>query len=36
MSILNWQLEKVGLKHYDDPKIFIEYSNDIQDVYTKY
>ena len=25
--------EKVGLNHYDDPKAFTEYSNDIQDVY---
>ena len=25
--------EKVGLKHYDDPKAFTEYSNDMQDVY---
>ena len=25
--------EKVGLKHYDDPKTFIEYSNNMQDVY---
>ena len=25
--------EKVGLDHFDDPKAFIEYSNDIQDVY---
>ena len=25
--------EKVGLKHYDDPKAFIEYSNDMQDDY---
>ena len=25
--------EKTGLKHYDDPKAFIEYSNDMQDVY---
>ena len=25
--------EKVGLHHFDDPKAFIEYSNDIQDVY---
>ena len=25
--------EKVGLKHYDDPKAFIEYSNDMQAVY---
>ena len=24
--------EKVGLKHYDDPKAFIEYSNDMQSV----
>ena len=27
------KLEKVGLKHYEDPKAFIEYSNDMQDVY---
>ena len=25
--------EKVSLKHYDDPKDFIQYSNDMQDVY---
>ena len=25
--------EKVGLKQYDDPKAFIEYSNDMQDIY---
>ena len=25
--------EKVAVNHYDDPKAFIEYSNDIQDVY---
>ena len=25
--------EKVGLKHYIDPKTFIMYSNDMQDVY---
>ena len=25
--------EKVGLDHFDDPKSFIEYSNDMQDVY---
>ena len=24
--------EQVGLKHYDEPKAFIEYSNDMQDV----
>ena len=25
--------EKVGLSHYDDPKAFMEYSNDMQNVY---
>ena len=25
--------EKVGLEHFNDPKVFIEYSNDMQDVY---
>ena len=25
--------ESVGLKHFNDPKVFIEYSNDMQDVY---
>ena len=25
--------EKVGLNHFNDPKPFIEYSNDMQDVY---
>ena len=25
--------EKVGLDHFNDPKPFIDYSNDIQDVY---
>ena len=25
--------EKVGLKHYDDPRAFIKYSNDMQDAY---
>ena len=25
--------EKVGLNHYDDPKAFMEYSNDMQNVY---
>ena len=25
--------EKVGLDHFDDPKSFIEYSNDMQDFY---
>ena len=27
--------EKVGLGHFNDPKTFIEYSNDVQDVYKK-
>ena len=27
------KLEKVGLNHYDDPKAFMEYSNDMQEVY---
>ena len=25
--------EKAGLNHYDDPKAFMEYSNDMQDVH---
>ena len=25
--------EKVGLDHYDDPKAFMEFSNDMEDVY---
>ena len=25
--------EKVGLNHFNDPKAFIEYLNDMQDVY---
>ena len=25
--------ETTGLKHFHDPKVFIEYSNDMQDVY---
>ena len=25
--------EKVGLNHFNDPKAFMEYSNDLQDVY---
>ena len=25
--------KKVGLKHFNDPKAFMEYSNDMQDVY---
>ena len=27
--------EKVGLNHFNDPKAFMEYSNDMQDVYIK-
>ena len=26
------KLEKVGLRHYDNPKVFTEYSNDMLDV----
>ena len=25
--------ERIGLKHFNDPKAFIEYSNNMQDVY---
>ena len=25
--------EKVGLNHFNDPKAFMKYSNDMQDVY---
>ena len=25
--------ESTGLKHFNDPKVFIEYSDDMQDVY---
>ena len=25
--------KRTGLKHFDDPEAFIEYSNDMQDVY---
>ena len=27
------KLESTGLKHFNDPKAFVEYSNDMQDVY---
>ena len=27
--------ENVGLDHFDDPKAYMEYSNDMQDVYKK-
>ena len=30
---LNNKREKVGLDHFNDPKAFIDYSNDMQDVY---
>ena len=26
-------MEKKGLNHFNDPKAFMEYSNDMQDVY---
>ena len=29
----NIKRDKVALDHFDDPKTFIEYSNDMQDVY---
>ena len=28
--------EKVGLDHFDDPKAFMEYSNNMQDVYKNF
>ena len=28
-------MQSVGLKHFNDPKAFIEYSNDMHDVYKK-
>ena len=31
---LNNKLERLGLNHYNDLKAFMEYSNDMQDVYT--
>ena len=30
------KIESTGLKHFNDPKAFIEYSNDMQDVLQKY
>ena len=33
ISIFNKQTEKVGLNHSNHPKAFMEYSNDMQDVY---
>ena len=32
-QILIDKRESVGLKHFNDPKAFIKYSNDMQDVY---
>ena len=32
-QILINKIESTGLKHFNDPKVFIEYSNDMQDVY---
>ena len=31
ISIIN-KIEEVGLKHFKDPKAFIEYSNDMKDI----
>ena len=31
ISIIN-KIEEVGLKHFSDPKAFIEYSNDMKDI----
>ena len=28
--------ESLGLKHFNDPRAFIEYSNDMHDVYKKF
>ena len=33
---LIYKREKVGLNDFNDPKMFIDYSNDMQDVYRKY
>ena len=32
-QFLTKKCEDVGIKHLDDPKVFIEYSNDMQVVY---
>ena len=32
-QFLSKKRESIGLKHFNDPKAFTEYSNDIQDVY---
>ena len=32
-EILMNKRESVGLKHFNDPKALIEYSNDMEDVY---
>ena len=32
-QFLIYKRERTGLKHFNDPKAFIEYSNDMQDVY---
>ena len=29
------KIESAGLKHFNDPKAFTEYSNNLQDVYKK-
>ena len=33
IKYLNNKSEKVGLDHFNDPKTFMEYSNDTQGVY---
>ena len=33
INILINKREKVGINHFNDPKAFMEYSNDMQDVY---
>ena len=31
--LVNSIIISTGLKHFNDPKAFVEYSNDVQDVY---
>ena len=35
-QFLTKKRESIGLKHFNDPKAFIEYSNDMHGVYKKY
>ena len=32
-QLLFYERESTGLKHFNDPKAFIKYSNDMEDVY---